>query len=123
MDPARRDLSLGRPDLRRQRGHARVLTPPHEKPELKTTVRIANSTEGLRNNWAYQLASRINAEQPLLHAGQMGTDGAITPVYGQNTIYAKTASTLTRVEVQVNKVTLPCRHGPTSASPAWPPPT
>jgi chitin-binding protein len=85
----------------------RVFDAAGEKPELKTTVKIASATEGLRNNWSYQLASRINAEQPLLHAGQMGTDGAITPVYGQNTIYAKTASTLTRVEVQVNKVTLP----------------
>jgi len=85
----------------------RVFDAAGEKPELNTTVRIGNPTEGLRNNWAYQLAARVNAEQPLLHAGQMGTNGTITPVYGQNAIYAKTSSTLTRVEVQVNKGTLP----------------
>lgn len=85
----------------------RVFDAAGEKPELQTTVRIGSPTEGLRNNWAFNLATRINAEQALLHAGQTGADGSITPVYGQNTIYAKTGSTLTRVEVQINKDTLP----------------
>ena len=81
----------------------RVFDAAGEKPELQTTLRIGSASEGLRNNWAFQLATRINAEQPLLHAGQQGQDGRITPVYGQNTIYAKTSSALTRVEVQVTK--------------------
>lgn len=81
----------------------RVFDAAGEKPELQTTLRIGSASEGLRNNWAYQLATRVNAEQPLLQAGQMGQDGKITPVYGQNTIYAKTSSALTRVEVQVTK--------------------
>ena len=85
----------------------RVFDAAGEKPELQTVVRIGSASEGLRNNWAFQLATRINAEQPLLHAGQLGQDGKITPVYGQNTVYAKTSSALTRVEVQVNKETLP----------------
>jgi hypothetical protein len=78
-----------------------------ERPELQTKVLIASSADGQRNNWSHLLASRINAEQPLLRAGQIGQDGAIHPVYGQNTVYAKAGSNLTRVEVQVNKETPP----------------
>ena len=85
----------------------RVFDASGERSELQTSVRIGSASEGLRNNWAYQLASRINAEQPLLHAGQMGADGKIMPVYGQNNVYAKTSSALTRVEVQITKDTLP----------------
>lgn len=85
----------------------RVFDAAGEKPELQTTVRIGSATEGLRNNWAFNLATRLNAEQPLLRAGQPGADGKINPVYGQNTVYAKTGSQLTRVEVQINKETVP----------------
>ncbi len=85
----------------------RVFDAAGEKPELQTTVRIGSATEGLRNNWSFNLATRVNAEQPLLRAGQLGADGKITPIYGQNTIYSKTSSALTRVEVQINKDTLP----------------
>lgn len=81
----------------------RVFDAAGEKPELQTKVTINSASDGLRNNWAYLLATRVNAEQPLLHAGQLGQDGKITPVYGQNTVYAKTSSALTRVEVQINK--------------------
>ncbi len=85
----------------------RVFDAAGEKPELQTTVRIGSASEGLRNNWSFNLATRVNSEQPLLRAGQLGADGKITPVYGQNTIYAKTGSALSRVEVQINKDTLP----------------
>jgi len=86
---------------------SRVFDASGERTDLQTTVQIGSPTEGLRNNWAYQLAARINAEQPLLHAGQLGSDGKITPVYGQNTIYSKSSSALNRVEVQINKQTVP----------------
>lgn len=82
---------------------SRVFDAAGERPELQTKLSIGSPTEGQRNNWAYQLASRINAEQPLLRAGQMDQAGAINPAYGQNTIYAKAGSQLTRVEVQINK--------------------
>ena len=85
----------------------RVFDAAGEKLELQTTVRIGSTSEGLRNNWSFNLARRVNAEQPLLRAGQLGADGKIAPVYGQNTIYAQTGSALTRVEVQINKDTLP----------------
>ena len=85
----------------------RVFDANGEKPELQTVVRIGSATEGLRNNWSFNLATKVNAEQPLLHAGQLGADGKITPVYGQNTVYSKTSSALTRVEVQINKDSVP----------------
>lgn len=85
----------------------RVFDANGERSELKTTVSIADATGGLRNNWSYQLATRINAEQPLLRAGQLGTDGQIRPVYGQNTVYARGGSGLTRVEIQIDKDTPP----------------
>lgn len=85
----------------------RVFDASGEKRELQTLLRINSATEGLRNNWSHQLATRINAEQPLLRAGQQGANSVITPVYGQNTIYAKTGSIVTRVEVQINKDQLP----------------
>jgi predicted carbohydrate-binding protein with CBM5 and CBM33 domain len=86
---------------------SRVFDAAGEHPELQTKVPIASAADGQRNNWSYLLASRINAEQPLLRAGQPDQAGAINPVYGQNTIYAKAGSNLTRVEVQVNKETPP----------------
>lgn len=85
----------------------RVFDAAGEKPELQTVLRIGSATEGQRNNWSYNLATRINAEQALLHAGQSGADRKITPVYGQNTIWSKTSSALTRVEVQINKDSVP----------------
>lgn len=85
----------------------RVFDASGERADLQSTVRVGSASEGLRNNWSYLLASKINAEQPLLRAGQLGSDGKITPVYGQNNVYAKTSSTLTRVEVQITKDTVP----------------
>lgn len=87
--------------------NTRVFDAAGEKTELRTTLQIGTASEGLRNNWAFQLATRVNAEQPLLRAGQLGQDGKITPVYGQNTVYAKASSTVARVEVQINKEALP----------------
>ncbi|QYF95947.1 N-acetylglucosamine-binding protein GbpA [Massilia sp. PAMC28688] len=85
----------------------RVFDANGEKRELQTTLHIGSATEGLRNNWAFKLATRVNAEQPLLRAGQLGQDGSIMPVYGQNTIYSKSGSGLTRVEVQITKDVVP----------------
>ncbi|NRR32699.1 N-acetylglucosamine-binding protein GbpA [Oxalobacteraceae bacterium] len=82
---------------------SRVFDASGELPQLATKVTIGSATEGQRNNWSYQLATRINAEQPQLRAGQLGANGKIEPAYGQNTIYAASSSALTRVEVQINK--------------------
>ncbi|MET1078553.1 MAG: N-acetylglucosamine-binding protein GbpA [Pseudomonas sp.] len=82
---------------------SRVFDASGERRDLQTKVAIGNATEGQRNNWAYQLAARINAEQPLLRAGQMDQSGKVSPVYGQNAIYTKADSNLSRVEVQINK--------------------
>ncbi|MDQ1924835.1 hypothetical protein [Massilia pseudoviolaceinigra] len=61
----------------------RVFDAAGEHPELETRITIGSASEGLRNNWAHQLATRINAEQAQLRAGQLGQDGRITPAFGQ----------------------------------------
>lgn len=85
----------------------RVFDANGERGDLQTRVSIGSADEGQRNTWSYRLASRINAEQPLLRAGQMDQSGTISPVYGQNPIFGKTGSGLTRVEVQIDKAQSP----------------
>lgn len=81
----------------------RVFDATGERPELETQAVIANASEGAANHWPYLLASRINAEQTLLKAGQLASDGTINPVYGQNTVYARSDSGVSRVEIQVDQ--------------------
>lgn len=82
----------------------RVFDTLGERPDLVTRLVIATANDGKAATWAYQLASRINAEQAaLLRAGQLDANGNITPVYGQNTIYAQQGSIITRVEIQITK--------------------
>jgi chitin-binding protein len=87
----------------------RVFDSPGEHPERATRITIGSASEGLRNNWAHQLATRINAEQPQLQAGQPGQDGRIVPVYGQNLVYARAGSPWTRIEIEVDKDATPAQ--------------
>lgn len=81
----------------------RVFDAAGERPDLETQILIASATEGEANQWPYLLASRINAEQTLLRAGQAAPNGTISPVYGQNTVYARGDSGVSRVEIQVDQ--------------------
>jgi N-acetylglucosamine-binding protein A len=81
----------------------RVFNAAGEQNSLKTTVTIGNATEGQRNNWSFALASRVNTEQPVLRAGQLGSDGKINPVFGQNDVYSLSNSGIARVEIQIEK--------------------
>jgi chitin-binding protein len=83
----------------------RVFDGNGERGDLQTRLNISGDTQG--STWAYQLAGKINAEQPLLRAGQMNQAGQINPVYGQNAIYAKSDSGISRVEVQIDKAEPP----------------
>ena len=91
------DLSAG------DKVSTRVFGAAGELAQYKTQISIANANDGLRNNWAYNLASRINAEQTVLRAGQKAADGSISPAYGQNEVYVRSDSGLERVEIQVDK--------------------
>ncbi|MFY7866653.1 N-acetylglucosamine-binding protein GbpA [Roseateles sp.] len=85
----------------------RVFDGNGERPDLQTRLAINNDTEGERNTWPFLLASRVNAEQALLRAGQMAANGTITAVQSQNEVFVRKDSGLSRVEVQVDKAPPP----------------
>lgn len=85
----------------------RVFDAKGERPDLQTRLSIASAMDGQRNTWPYLLASRLNAQQTLLRAGQLAADGVISPVQGQNEVFARQDSGLNRVEVQIEKAATP----------------
>ncbi|XBD29925.1 N-acetylglucosamine-binding protein GbpA [Pseudomonas anguilliseptica] len=85
----------------------RVFDANGERSDLQTRLQVETSEQGQRNQWTYLLASRINQQQSLLKAGQRGSDGAISPVYGQNSLFARADSGIQRIEVQIDKATAP----------------
>lgn len=85
----------------------RVFDTKGERPEFQTRITIANATDGQRNTWPFLLASRINAEQSQLKAGQKAADGSISPAYGQNEVFVLSDSGLDRVEIQIDKAPPP----------------
>lgn len=91
------DLAVG------DKARTRVFDAGGERTDLQTELTIASTEQGLKNNWAHALASKINAEQSQIRAGQQGTDGQFNPVYGQNPVYLKAGSNLQRIEVQLEQ--------------------
>lgn len=85
----------------------RVFDANGERHDLQTVLTIANQEQGQKNNWAHALASKINAEQSQLRAGQQAADGKFNPIYGQNPIYLKANSKLERVEIQLEQLDPP----------------
>jgi N-acetylglucosamine-binding protein A len=85
----------------------RVFNTTGELAQFRTALTISSTVDGQRNNWSYALASRINAEQSLLRAGQLGSGGVINPVFGQNDIFALSSSGIVRVETAIEKAAPP----------------
>jgi chitin-binding protein len=83
----------------------RVFDSQGERNELATSLRIADAQSGKANTWAFNLATRINQEQPLLKTGQKSSTGAISAVPGTNQIHAQANSGIDRVEIQIDKAT------------------
>src|SRR5690606_8189157 len=67
--------------------------------------------QGQKNNWTHALASKINAEQSQIRAGQQSGEGQFNPVYGQNPAYFKAGSALERVEIQLEQQQPPVSNG------------
>jgi chitin-binding protein len=109
MAPSPADLEPGRtiyPSIDLVAGdkaRTRVFDANGERTDLQTELTIASAGQGQKNNWAHALASKINAEQSQIRAGQQGTDGQFNPVYGQNPVYLKAGSNLQRVEIQLEQ--------------------
>lgn len=91
------DLAVG------DRASTRVFDAAGERPEFATRITIAKAADGARTTWPYLLATRVNAEQTLLKAGQKAADGSINPAYGQNEVFVRNDSSLARVEIQIDK--------------------
>jgi chitin-binding protein len=81
----------------------RVFDARSERDDLATRFEITEASEGRAANWPYHLATRINLEQTLLRAGQRSATGEISPVTGQNQVFARSDGGIVRVEVQVDK--------------------
>ena len=80
----------------------RVFDQQGERSDLATSLDVADDASGKAAAWSYSLAARINQEQTLISAGQMATNGQVSPVPGTNQIYAKANSGIERVEVQID---------------------
>jgi chitin-binding protein len=93
------------------KARTRVFDANGERTDLQTELTIASAGQGQKNNWAHALASKINAEQSQIRAGQQGTDGQFNPVYGQNPVYLKAGSNLQRVEIQLEQQQPPVENG------------
>ena len=92
---------LGKGDIVR----TRVFDQQGERSDLATILQIEEDGSGQAAIWSYNLAARINQEQSLISAGQMASNGKVSPVPGTNQIYAKAASGIERVEVQIDMAT------------------
>lgn len=91
------DLAVG------DKAKTRVFDAYGERTELQTVLAISSAQQGLKESWPHALASKINAEQTLIRAGQRGADGQFHPVYGQNIVYLKAGGFLTRVEIELER--------------------
>lgn len=91
------DLAVG------DKASTRVFDAAGERPEFATRITIGKAADGARTTWPYLLATRVNAEQMLLKAGQKAADGSINPAYGQNEVFVRNDSSLARVEIQIDK--------------------
>lgn len=79
----------------------RVFDAKGERPDLSTSIEINSTNEGLKDNWAQALASKINQQDGNLRAGLRKNDDSFIAVQGSNTLYTKADSGLVRVEIDV----------------------
>ena len=72
-------------------------------PSLQTSFTVGSLADGDRLMWPFRLAELINEEQSDLRAGIKNADGTINPVSGDNDIFAKDGSGITRVEISIEE--------------------
>lgn len=65
---------------------------------------IASTEQGQAQNWSLALAQKLNAAHSLVRAGLRDEDGAIEPVRGTNTLFAKADSSVTSYQQQFDLV-------------------
>ncbi|WP_318370777.1 N-acetylglucosamine-binding protein GbpA [Enterobacter sp.] len=65
-----------------------------EVTSLRTPLSIASDAQGASKQWSYDLAQAINAAHSEIRAGVKDSEGNITPVHGDNPVYANEESGL-----------------------------
>lgn len=79
----------------------RVFDKKGERQDLSIEISISSAEQGEKNNWSHALASKINQQKSHLRAGQKNAAGEIIASYGNNTLFTRADSSLTRVEIQI----------------------
>lgn len=74
-----------------------------ERTDLNTSMNIATDAQGEKNTWAHDLAQKINTAAGPLRAGQLVKNDTFNAVYGANTLYTGSSSSITRVEVAITQ--------------------
>ncbi|WP_433861115.1 N-acetylglucosamine-binding protein GbpA [Pseudomonas thivervalensis] len=80
---------------------ARAFSTAGENTQYSVEISIDNADEGQAENWSFKLAEAINNAHSLIRAGIRDEDGNITPIRGNNSLYAQTESGVRRYEVQL----------------------
>jgi chitin-binding protein len=99
MAPSPADLEPGRtiyPSIDLVAGdkaRTRVFDANGERTDLQTELTIASAGQGQKNNWAHALASKINAEQSQIRAGQQGRTASSTPSMARTRSTSRLAAT------------------------------
>ncbi len=78
--------------------YTRVFDQYGENSTYRTELYIANEAMAQAKNWAHALATKINAEQSKIQAGQYANN-VLTPVYGVNPIFVRSDSGINSIEI------------------------
>jgi predicted carbohydrate-binding protein with CBM5 and CBM33 domain len=78
---------------------ARFFDARGEITAMQTSLVIANAAQGEANQWAHDLAEKLNNTRSYLRAGIMDNKGSINPVYGANQVYVRKGSALESVAI------------------------
>jgi len=80
---------------------ARLFDASGERDDLSVLLNIDSAEAGEPNQWAMDLAKKINATHENIRAGVKNKDGDVVPVAGTNAVYTLEDSTILRVEIEV----------------------
>ncbi len=83
---------------------ARAFTGSAESAQYSFSIGIDSAEEGQPANWAFKLAETVNAANKPVRAGVRNEEGAIEPIKGTNTFYAKAESGVTSYQMQTTMV-------------------
>lgn len=78
---------------------ARFFDANGEVVSMRTEMTISSDVQGDANQWSYDLAQKINAEQNDVRVGMKDEGGEVNPVHGANSVYVREGSALRSVAI------------------------